>query len=531
MGAAVNQVGLRPPLIPTFRLGFGSHHAGMTVLMRPGPVLATLFVALSATRAWAVDIDPQDTVHYDRCLAYLTALDAELGTAPASDPRLIGAEMALVDLALCGDVRDRGDDGGIWRHRAHELRDARAAAGAPIGIAARIFADAVPDLWVDALDGNSAACLAGLDHFPASKDDPQAVALRCYASGDWRAVRNREDLGPHGQIALAHAYVRSGSVDLIAAMDHSSMPALTWADFSRAAGDSEESSAASLREAVVRASFLAVAPDLPASAATAAAAVAALIPVDGSGAASAPTVGKLRYAMIANGTWGQGATVLALWHLADAACAGPTGLRDQDGTWHLGAVGDRAAQSRLELCLGMWHRHDFLRQGDANASAALMTGIADEHGWFGAYHAMMEAQWQDPSWVGAFADGIDAELKHGPGAIPPVRLIGMVFEVSCRLPVYGERADNQIARLADGHAKAEATAGWVEIGQILEKTDPGLLALATGGLAAAAAADPGNAEGKRLSMLASQPPTAASATTPRAATLAVVAAKGPDANF
>ena len=498
----------------------------MTVLMRPGPFLAALFAMPSA---WTVDIDPQDTVHYDRCLAYLTALDGELGHAPASDPRLIGAEMALVDLALCGDVRDRGDDGGIWRHRAHELRDLRAAAGVPIGAGAKNFADAVPDLWVDALDGCSAACLAGLDHFPASAQDPQAVALRCYASGDWRPIMELGDRGPHGQIALAHAFLQGGFGDKVAAMDHSSMPALAWADFSRAAGESEDSSAACLREAVVRASFLAVAPDLPASAATAAAVVAALIPDDGSSAQAAPSVGKLRFAMIAHGTWDQGGTVVVLWNLAEAACAGPAGLRDADGAWRLGGVGDRAAQARLELCQGMWHRHDFLRQGFSQDSAALMAGMASAHGWFGAYHALMEAQWQDPAAVAAFADGIDAELAHGPGAIPPVRLIGMVYEVRSRFPDYRARADAQIAAIVAGHAKAEPArgAGWGEIGAVLEKT--GQLGLVLDALRAALVADPGNPEARRL--LLSVPPAVSASSATTAIPAQTASAKGPDANF
>jgi tetratricopeptide (TPR) repeat protein len=453
-------------------------------------------LAAAAALAAAVDMDPSGMIHQERCLNFLSDLDKALANAPATDPRLARAEMALVDLALCGDVRNRGANGGIWRQRARELRDLRAAAGVPVGAAAKTFVDAVPDLWVDALDAKSAACLDALAKFPASANDPQARALRCYATGDWRELKPLTGLGPHEQVALAIAYLRAGMAQAVETMDHSAMPALTYASIEHAAmGFSHEGSAACLREAVVRTALLAVSPDLPPSAATAAAAVTALVPDDGQ--ASAVTTGRLRWAMFTNNAWEQGASVLAVWNLAEAACAGPTGLRDAQGNWRMGALGDRAAQARLELCQGMWHRHDFLRNmlSAPEESAALSTAVQNgDPGWFGAFHRLIEAQWRDDSALTAFGDGIDAELAHGPGMIPPVRLIGVVNEVRTHFPAYAGRAEEQERKLAALHAQAEAGrgAGWGELGWNLAQIRH--LAWTADGFTAAAAADPWSPE-------------------------------------
>jgi hypothetical protein len=458
------------------------------------PLLLLLLVgALSAA-----DLDPYATLDHDALLAWLARGDARSATMPASDPGLAAAEMALVDLALGSELVDARGVGSVWRTRAGELRALRHAAGA----APADFHAAVPDLWVDALDGRTQACLDGLAHYGAAADSPQGRALRCFAISDWRALRGRADLGAHEQVALATALARcrmlqplcDAHLDLVAPYGAGSL-------LDDAAGRghdnlTDRATAGMLRAAVAHAATLATAGDLPADAAPLAAAFIAAATHGATAAAPA----DVRLAVGAQAAWEDGAVVLAAWRLADAAASAPNvGLRDAAGHWRLGGCGDQASAVRQELACAVYQRQELLRHhqpGDNGRDRLAGPIIAGDHGLLGAGQRWI-ANGQ-PADLREFATAIAAEPARPGGGLPPPLLLGWIggyvvaddIRPSDMTPV--SRACMDITRdLARAQDRAEHghAAGWAGFGTP-DIRDPRTQALAAPGLAAAAVADP-----------------------------------------
>ncbi len=459
----------------------------------PGCVLASCISAALA----AADDDLFTTIDPILATATLAHLRDTLGQTPASDPRLGLAEMALVDLALTGDPRDCGGRGGVWRQRARELRDSRRAAGA----VPDSFAAAIPDLWVDALDGASAACLTALDHFPRSADEPQARAVRCWATGDWRPLRAQAVTTVHERLALAVAYGRSHMGQSIERLDRSGLPPFAYATLQNMAEwYNWEGTYGTLRHALRLVPAIAASPQLPDSAASSIADLAGSLRLSGT-----PPLDTRASALLAAMDQGdlvlRWAPMVAGWRLADAGTMGPAGIRDAHGAWSLIGLGDWSAATRLAIVLSTWHCHDYLGYSWETLTYGdpiFQQEFDAELGIFGAMQRLNASGYRNEEAGREVLAGIAAELSRPAGGLPPCRLIGFADEVRHDFKRLAGESQQIIERLLAAQSQAEAgrAAGWQEVGRQAQRA--GLLERIPAALQAAAAADPWSPELERL---------------------------------
>jgi tetratricopeptide (TPR) repeat protein len=446
-----------------------------------------------ASIAFALDIDPFTDVDTTRNAQLLTLLSKEFKGISPADPVLIKSEMALVNLALDGDLSDAGGNGPIWRQRARELRDLRIAAG----VKAATFEDAIPDLWIDALDGRTAACIAALDRFADAAQKPHSRALRCVATKDWRELRKLNDLTTHERIALAMAYSACGMSGALQKVDHSDFPTFAWARLlASTVGFTHEGNNQALQEAVHLTSLLAQSKSLSPNAVKALTAYQAACGnrVDPS-AINSPQ--NLIEALQSNETWRKGEVILSGWRFLDAATDGQTGLRSANGEWKLISAPDWATANKLQLFIGAWRLHAFIRYqyGVPEMADELSKPIIDgDTGILGFWHHCLSNPNPDTKTANSLLDAIDREATRPYGGLPPMLLADAVRIIQMRAKGIKEHAQKTMEKLVTAHLAAEpqCSLGWRTIGSTL--SDLGHLELATEDLTHAASLDPWSPE-------------------------------------
>lgn len=161
--------------------------------MRRVLLLLSLLVALRAAEAPA-------SLAYGENLRAWRAIEAELARSP-DDQRLLGAAVTVLwRMSLLGDPSYRGV-AMPWFSRARELAAQRATLR---GGRTATAEELLPELWVLAIDGRTAAAVAALDA-AGGGDAPGVRALRCWCTRDWRPLRGRDDLAPEERLALVRA--------------------------------------------------------------------------------------------------------------------------------------------------------------------------------------------------------------------------------------------------------------------------------------------------------------------------------------
>jgi tetratricopeptide (TPR) repeat protein len=434
-----------------------------------------------------VDLDP---IHNATLLAQLRG---RLAQAPATDPGLAAAQMALVNLALGGDLRDRGACGGLWRQRARELRDLRKAAGCTPAT----FIDAIPDLWVEAMDGRTASCMQALSAFPDAKDHPHARALRTWCTGDWRELRALPGpLGAHERTALALAYWHSGMGQALEQMDHRGLSDFTYGTILCAAVKfSHEGSAMALAAAVQEVVPITISPQLSEAGIAARTVLMQAAKADGPGEA-------LRRALRRNDTGEQGEVLVAAWKVVEAGCSGPQGLRSDDGTWRLIGLGDWSTAARHHLSQALLVRHQFVRMqwGVPEAADRISAPIiAGDTGLLAAQHRHLAGHERNQDDARAFLLAIGKEFENpGPGRIPAARLISYPLTVLRNPGTLKPELDPILRAALRAQVEQETgrAAGWAELGAMLQIARR--LDLATTEVAAARDLDPWSVELFRL---------------------------------
>ena len=167
-------------------------------------LLGALILALPAGE---VAIDPWATLDPRHQFTCLATLDALLAAAP-DDQRLLGlAISAYVHLALPAPRLLIGDPGALLA-KADILRDRRIAlrGGAPPAD----LANALPELWLAALHGDTRLAMDGLARHAGAEADPTARALRTFATRDWRGLSLQAERTPLENYSLAWAMASSG---------------------------------------------------------------------------------------------------------------------------------------------------------------------------------------------------------------------------------------------------------------------------------------------------------------------------------
>ena len=151
--------------------------------------------------------DPLLSADADQALACLAQVEAPLAQNPTDQQVLGRALAAYVVLALPTPFVDAGDAGpflGYARQvcaRRQQARQGRPAAD---------LTEALPELWLAAISGETKAAVDGLDRFPDADSAPAARALRAFATRDWRALAGRPPLLPLETYALAWARLQCG---------------------------------------------------------------------------------------------------------------------------------------------------------------------------------------------------------------------------------------------------------------------------------------------------------------------------------
>ncbi len=172
----------------------------------------SLLLAFLITTAIAGEssIDPWTTLDPRHQFTCLAALRAPLDATP-HDQRLLGlAITCYVHLSLPAPRLLTGDHGSLLAC-ARTLRARRVESRhstAPIDLAS-----ALPELWLDAVSGDTKAAMDGLSRFADAEvtADPVARALRAFATRDWRGLHARKGRTPLENYALAWALAACGA--------------------------------------------------------------------------------------------------------------------------------------------------------------------------------------------------------------------------------------------------------------------------------------------------------------------------------
>ncbi len=462
-------------------------------------ILPCLIAGVAAGLLVADDAALFTTIDPILCTSTLEHLRETLGQVPASDPRLASAEMALVDLALSGDPRDCAGRGGVWRQRARELRNLRRKDGT----AEKTLAGALPDIWVDALDGAIVPCLAALDRFPAADKEPQARAVRCWATGDWRALSKRENPSVHERLALAAAYSRCQMQLALEHLDRTGLPPLAFAAMQNATSPySEEGNESAWLQALRLVPAIISSPQLPASTEAAVGDLRRSLNLTKS--TPPPLLPQaLSVAMVNGDAVYKQAPFVAGMRIVNAAISGPSGIRDGGGAWVLIGLGDAASYARLALFLASWHRHDFMgiTWEEHETGGAILDQISDaDHGIFGGIQLLLASQYKSEDAGRQVLKGIEAELAQAAIGIPPCRLIACAEDVRRGCDHLANESKQVMEHLFAAQRAAESgrAAGWEEIGR--QARSAGMLSIIAADLQQAASADPWSSELERLAL-------------------------------
>ncbi|HAT11389.1 MAG TPA: hypothetical protein DCS97_12535, partial [Planctomycetes bacterium] len=330
-----------------------------------------LVLLLLCLRGMALDLqcDPWASIDRQANETLLQQLSAAWDTSMPSDAERRTAAMALVNLALNGDVRlCPGDEGGVYIARAAELLAMSPAVAEP-----RTFNDQIPHLWLAAYSARSAEVVAALDKAGAAADSPQGRSLRCFSTLDHRALRAVISPNPlEALILLRSALEQAGSnptgynwlllsdfapaerarlFSLIPPMSAAVLSHSLW----RTADATPEMLRSTLRAALLDTLRLLTHPAAD-QAARQACIAGWLASVDGAHD-DAERIARLVADTAGADLARPGPQIAAALRFLETCLTPPRSLRSGDGRWHLDNLGDRASTTRRMLIKGVRFHH------------------------------------------------------------------------------------------------------------------------------------------------------------------------------